>query len=394
MTIPSLRYAVTLPSVIALLSVIPAFGLPPDGAQCAGYSYTQWSYVARSSEGLYVTLNSTIGGFNPCSFYTYVELSSPSNRTATDGFPPSEPVFNAGNESASATLPVNGECGNYTATVYWQVEDDTQLPWRYYPSSGPSASTWSTSIGAIVSSLSPSSSSRRSGVQIAISGASFGSNPSVSIDGASGISIISAADGQIQVSFDSSNMSMGTHNVTVTNQLTSQPVSFTVACIEPTGFHQTLGTQGSQGSLYFQYAWGSPTGNLLDLNRCDVGETVRINGASPMFYPPSPPWPTDAGFPNPTVIPNSLTVLGTATIGHLEDHHWLSSSMLFVQTYRVDSFVATQDYAYRCSCRADLDWVPFEGFRGIDIVRSITNESGRWQFKTEKSGVTSTYDIR
>lgn len=116
-----------LACTIVLAMVIPASALPPDGAQCLGYGYTRSLVVARA--GSVIQASSAIGGFNPCSFTTTVNLSS-KTRTAD---PKTEP-WNAGNADASTSLAIQQEMGDYKGTATYGVQDDTTTPWvEYYP---------------------------------------------------------------------------------------------------------------------------------------------------------------------------------------------------------------------------------------------------------------------
>jgi hypothetical protein len=117
----------TLASAIALAMVVSASALPPDDAQCLGYGYTRSFVVARA--GSVIQASSAIGGFNPCSFTTTVNLSS-KTRTAD---PKTEP-WNAGNADASTSLAIQQEMGDYKGTATYGVQDDTTTPWvEHYP---------------------------------------------------------------------------------------------------------------------------------------------------------------------------------------------------------------------------------------------------------------------
>ncbi|QOY86987.1 IPT/TIG domain-containing protein [Paludibaculum fermentans] len=374
-----------LPLIISTAILLQLSASPPTETTCAGYTYNKTLTIERSSDKLKVIATSTIGGYNPCSFYTYVDLTRPSGGPPAREESPGDYI--PGLAQATVQLPILDATGTYATSNFWKVQDDSVYPPYLYL---PTTEQKDLAVAPIISTVTPSNASQRSGVQMVISGLAFGTSPTVNIDGASSINVASASSTSINVSFDSSNMSMGAHNVTVTNNLTSNSATFTASCIEPTGFHQTVGTPAPQGWLYFRYEWVSPTGNLADLNRCSIREVVRYPSGS-VYYPPSPPWPTDAGFINPTIYPPNDG--RPASYGFMEDQHKLSSTMQFAKPYSTNSFVASQDYEFRCTCGSNTDWTVIGGFRDIQIVRSITNESGRWQYKIEKSGVSNTYDL-
>jgi hypothetical protein len=113
----------------AAMVPLTTWALPPSGTQCAGYGYSRWLTITR--DGSSVKAESYIGGFNPCGFWTWVQLKSPSNRTATAEYYPNH-GFSAHVATTSASLSVATDSGKYTTTNQWQVEDDTSNPFQYY----------------------------------------------------------------------------------------------------------------------------------------------------------------------------------------------------------------------------------------------------------------------
>jgi hypothetical protein len=130
----------------------------------------------------------------------------------------------------------------------------------------------------------------------------------------------------------------------VSNQFynTSQG-GYTVKCPVPVNFRQTGVQDQGNGTLSFTYRWDSSSGRLSDLAGCTVGEYVIYPSPDP-YRPPSPPWPSDASYPNPSVVDLN------ATTGTLIDDHLVPGSGNFVTPYSASSFLATQFYRYRCPC--------------------------------------------
>jgi hypothetical protein len=150
-------------------------------------------------------------------------------------------------------------------------------------------------------------------------------------------------------------------------------------CAVPTNFRQTSATcNPSTGVLQFTYDWDSSTGNKADLASCTIHEIVRYDNNG---VPPSPPFP-QFQFPNPTIIPPGQPGNGNST--SVDTHSPPSGS--FVQPYSESTFSASQDYEYICPCQGTADWTLFTGFRGIPIIRQVTNPSGTWLYQITKSG--------
>jgi hypothetical protein len=158
----------------------------------------------------------------------------------------------------------------------------------------------------------------------------------------------------------------------------SAPVQ--VTCATPTNFRQVGNpTALSNGTLRFNYAWDSSTGNVADLTQCQVGENVSYPGSANPF-----PWPSPMvrSTPNPTVI----NLAGT--LGGFQDDHQPPNS--FSTPYSAASFTATQQYRFRCTCHNSNNYVNLGGT--IDIVRSVIQNSGSpvtWRYQVTKSGGTA-----
>lgn len=109
-------------------------------------------------------------------------------------------------------------------------------------------------------------------------------------------------------------------------------------CAIPTNFHQTAVSQEPNGTLHFEYAWESSTGDLADLWECTIGEKVDYPGGNP-YYWPSPP------FAGNTENPYERNI--SATEGAGDDNHTVNQ---FSKPYIEASFNAIQVYRYTCPC--------------------------------------------
>jgi hypothetical protein len=90
-----------------------------------------------------------------------------------------------------------------------------------------------------------------------------------------------------------------------------------------------------------------------------------------------------------TPNPATLTVRGAA--GAFYDNH--STPGTFVKPYFSNSFTATQQYQWQCTCSAGNAWQPIGGFTGISINRSVNQVPpyvGVWDFLITKSGSSAT----
>ncbi len=110
----------------------------------------------------------------------------------------------------------------------------------------------------------------------------------------------------------------------------------------PTNYQQDgRGTDDGGGVLRFRYTWDSSSGNLADLNNCQVGENVAYPGNNDPYMWNSPPYAQGASTPNPTII-----WMG-ATGGALVDRHSPPRNAQgdnWRRPYRADNVTATQAY--------------------------------------------------
>lgn len=153
-------------------------------------------------------------------------------------------------------------------------------------------------------------------------------------------------------------------------------------CYVPRNFHQVgSGTDTGNGTLHFEYAWESSSGNLSDLSVCFVGEIVTYPGTGNYTFP-SPP------FPNITV-PNPTTTGRPGNEGAFQDNHSTPGS--FVRPYSNSSFTATQYYRYSCPCKNGGAYVNVAGPN--DIVRTVSRvnfSTPDYKFTITKSGASAT----
>jgi len=150
-------------------------------------------------------------------------------------------------------------------------------------------------------------------------------------------------------------------------------------CAIPNNFRQTGANDAGSGTLHFDYAWGSSSGNLADLANCEVGEQVTYNAAELPFA--SPPFPAGINPPNPTVI----NVAGNN--GGFADNH--STPGAFVRPYAAATVTASQIYRFHCPCHQSNAWVTLMGPH--NIVRSVSqNANGSWRFTITKTGSSAT----
>lgn len=153
------------------------------------------------------------------------------------------------------------------------------------------------------------------------------------------------------------------------------------ACGAPTNFSQGSCSDIGNGTLEIHYTWGSSTGNVSDLSAsgCTMGEIVTYPGSSNPYNPPSPPFPTNNPFTNPTILDFA------AFTGRGVDDHGMPSTT-FVKPYSNQSFTATQFYRYKCACGSNANnYVNVAG--PLSIVRSVSrNSNGSFEFTVTKSG--------
>ena len=168
------------------------------------------------------------------------------------------------------------------------------------------------------------------------------------------------------------------------------PHPSTVLSVKPCAYVQNFrqvgnATDTGYGTLHFDYAWESSTGNLADLSRCFLREYVTYPGTG-NYFPPSPPFP-NAGFPNPD-SPGGIPTGGTAV-----DNHSIGgpNHLPFLTPYSASSFTSVQKYEYKCPCKNGGAYNTLIG--SINIVRSVASSTGsNWKYTITKSGASATID--
>jgi hypothetical protein len=150
-------------------------------------------------------------------------------------------------------------------------------------------------------------------------------------------------------------------------------------CAHPVSFRQ-VSQSSSNGIIHFKYAWDSNTGNLNDLNHCDVGQRVT--------YPASPG--ADFIFPSPPYVAgvlsrNPLETLLPGTLGQAQDTH---GHPMFLPPYAPGGVVeAQQQYFYQCLCLNARQSLQIQS-----IIRNVAPQGNGWEYTITKSGVTGTID--
>ena len=148
------------------------------------------------------------------------------------------------------------------------------------------------------------------------------------------------------------------------------------SCIEarPTNMRETY-VEDQGGTLYFEYAWDSTTGDMGDLYNCEVREKVDYPGGDP-YYWPSPPW--DGWVYNPTLLPDPPI---PAVFSELADTH---SPPARRKPYCNECVCATQVYQYRCAPSFCTAWNTLLDIGSI--CRFVSGEDPTWRYSITKSG--------
>ncbi|HEX8175802.1 MAG TPA: hypothetical protein VF543_11845 [Pyrinomonadaceae bacterium] len=164
---------------------------------------------------------------------------------------------------------------------------------------------------------------------------------------------------------------------------TTDYAMLTVRAPHPKNFHQTAVQAQVDGTLHFEYAWDSSTGNLNDLGNCVVGEIVYLPTRGTYVWP-KPPF--NSSEPSPGVI----DVEGWR--GRFNDDH-LPPKDGYVSPFRAARFTANQIYRYKCT--------NVNGGRYVNLTRTIPilreffqNSDGTWTYRCSKSGASARSDFR
>ena len=172
----------------------------------------------------------------------------------------------------------------------------------------------------------------------------------------------------------------GRHDATHTHGCPSTPVTLTgnETCYvgaHPVNFRQTAAYALAGGTLEFDYAWDSSTGNLGDLSSCTVSERVTYPGTGSPYTWPRPPWQTAT--PNPTIAPTPPI---NGTDGAAMDDNY---SGTFLKPYQAATFTATQTFNFSCGTGTLAGTL----FGPLNIVRTVSkNPDGSFEYVIAKSG--------
>jgi hypothetical protein len=160
-----------------------------------------------------------------------------------------------------------------------------------------------------------------------------------------------------------------------------------VTCAYPVNYRQTTGYDSGNGTLHFEYAWDSSDSSLQHLSGCLVGEHVAYPGSANPYVPPSPPFASNVGFPNPT---DQLNVRGSD--GMQQDNHGYPYAFVTPLPLPTTSFTAIQYYQFTCACRnggLPVKLYPTDG-SFLNITRKVDSTNGTTgTFTVTKSGVSS-----
>jgi hypothetical protein len=121
----------------------------------------------------------------------------------------------------------------------------------------------------------------------------------------------------------------------------------------PVNFRCTKAEPDNEGVLHYEYAWDSSTGNLADLDGCEIKERVsyenNVGGVHGVyentgqtFYIPPPPF--EGIFEDPEIYGDT-----PGTKGSMEDDHYvpkIPGSATIPGLYQYGGYNATQEYIY------------------------------------------------
>jgi hypothetical protein len=285
--------------------------------------------------------------------------------------------------NATLALPTSGTL-NATQAGTWS-EGSTYAATFDPPGTQPSGVTYAAvPVPPTVTSISPTQAGAGNpGVTITLAGSLFGTSPTVNVQGI-GSNVGSGSDTSTSVTISALNAPAGNYPVTVTvNGVTSNSVNLALVCAVPTDLY----TDGFQclptGELDFTYVYSSSTGNQADISACWVGENVTYPG-----NPPSPPFPPNSGFVNPTINPSPQSVIGF--LNAYFDHVYPPNGQ-FPTPYSSGTYTGLQTLGYTCPCQGapagTLMATPFSGYSDVPILREVASNGTWWNYVVTKQGV-------
>jgi hypothetical protein len=112
----------------------PGFSDPPTAAMCNNNGYQTNLTVSRTSE--YNIKADFAVGNTGCGYYAELELKNPNGERSQSLASSPDGSYSAGSVALTVSLPMNYDDGTYHAAGKWRVEDESQQPWRYWPSAG------------------------------------------------------------------------------------------------------------------------------------------------------------------------------------------------------------------------------------------------------------------
>lgn len=397
----TLRQAVWLVSATALLA--PAIGFAQSNSfqstYCTYYnSYTQYCEFFMGNSSLSIAQNGQVisNAVTEVNWAFVVNMNGCQNYSNGNPYACQPPQYPAPSVSVGTSISPLGTWGSATSGCGWgcallqlttqatQAGTYTEISNHsaYFPPSGDSPSGQTQQQQTLmpsIASISPGQIGASSlSTTITLTGAGFGSSPSISIPGFgnfTGNGSNTGTSATFTVDPFVNDTPVGPYEVTATvNGLTSNAAQLNVICAVPTNFQQAAWACQLSGNLQFVYTFSSSTGNAADIAGCLIAEGVFY---SP-FPPPSPPWPPGgAGYVDPTF--NAQQVVN----GMVYVDNNLPPVGSFVTPYSSSTFGATQAYSYNCNCAGT---VYFPGYSGISVTRMVTSQQGPWVYVIQKSG--------
>lgn len=107
---------------------------PPSASKCGNLDYAVNVTTERTTD--WSVKGNVVVGNGACNFYAEVVLENPARtRTSSNASAPNQD-YSAGSATVNVSLPMNYDDGQWHVTGKWRVQDESVMPWRYYPSPG------------------------------------------------------------------------------------------------------------------------------------------------------------------------------------------------------------------------------------------------------------------
>lgn len=122
-----LSFVIALSGDLARAQAGPAF--------CGQVRYTRNIAVSKTPDNNTVNANLKVSA-SPCGMYGNVRLASPGGRQSPEVNTDYSGRFGGGQIDITASLPMYYEDGIYVGTAHYKLEDESTIPWSYYPGPG------------------------------------------------------------------------------------------------------------------------------------------------------------------------------------------------------------------------------------------------------------------